>query len=60
MDPIEFARLQAVEQAAAALLARKGAVTRSQLAAALATPAPDLPPSDDVFDDAVFDPSVFG
>lgn len=43
MDPQEFARLQAVEEAAAALLARKGPVTRAALAAALATPAPSSP-----------------
>lgn len=43
MDDREIARLVAVERAARALLAVSGPIRRSQLAAALSTPAPPVP-----------------
>lgn len=55
MDPVEFARLRAVEDAARALLERKGAVSRAALQAALSTPAPAV----ERFADSRFDPHRF-
>jgi len=43
VDDREFARLQAVEAAVKAVRAAPGRISKAEIDAALATPAPDLP-----------------